>query len=210
MKTKRIITLTLTIVIFGLICVYSSSHIWALYKYDDSFYYIKRQAIFACIGVIAMFVTSRIDYHLYKKYYKQIIGVCFLLLILVLIPGLGVVRGGSRSWFNFGIFALQPSELFKIGMIIFAAVFIEKNYYQMKKLRYSLKLLMVMGLGISFDYVATRFWEWDCYGMQYCCNDYCFTFSLYLFCVFRCIRGSRDCFNDFICSLSYGENSFFS
>ena len=70
MKTKRIITLTLTIVIFGLICVYSSSHIWALYKYDDSFYYIKRQAIFACIGVIAMFVTSRIDYHLYKKYYK--------------------------------------------------------------------------------------------------------------------------------------------
>ena len=68
-------------------------------------------------------------------------------MILVLIPGLGVVRGGSRSWFNFGVFALQPSELFKIGMIIFAAVYIEKHYYQMRKLRYSLKLLMVMGLG---------------------------------------------------------------
>ncbi|MEG0277349.1 MAG: putative lipid II flippase FtsW [Coprobacillus sp.] len=147
MKTKRIISLTMIIVIFGLICVYSSSHIWALYKYDDSFYYIKRQAIFACIGVIAMFVTSKIDYHLYKKYYKQIIGICFLLLILVLIPGLGVVRGGSRSWFNFGVFALQPSELFKIGMIIFAAVYIEKNYYRMKQLKYSFKLLLVMGLG---------------------------------------------------------------
>ena len=105
MKTKRIIILTLIIVIFGLISVYSSSHVWALYKYDDSLYYIKRQAIFACIGIIAMFITSRIDYHLYKKYYKPIILVCFLLLILVLIPGLGVVRGGSRSWFNFGIFA---------------------------------------------------------------------------------------------------------
>ena len=166
MKTKRIITLTLTIVIFGLICVYSSSHIWALYKYDDSFYYIKRQAIFACIGVIAMFVTSRIDYHLYKKYYKQIIGVCFLLLILVLIPGLGVVRGGSRSWFNFGIFALQPSELFKIGMIIFAAVFIEKNYYQMKKLRYCLKPLIVMGIGFFLIMLQPDFGS----GFVMCCS----------------------------------------
>ena len=147
MKTKKIIILTLIIIIFGLINVYSSSHIWALYKYDDSFYYIKRQAIFACIGIVAMYVTSRIDYHLYKKYYKQIVIGCFLLLVLVLIPGLGVVRGGSRSWFNFGFFALQPSELFKIGMIIFAAVYIEKNYYHMKKLKYSLKLLGVMGLG---------------------------------------------------------------
>lgn len=147
MKTKRIISLTMIIVIFGLICVYSSSHIWALYKYDDSFYYIKRQAIFACIGIIAMFVTSKVDYHLYKKYYKQIMAVCFLLLILVLIPGIGVVRGGSRSWFNFGIFALQPSELFKIGMIIFAAVYIEDNYYRMKQLKYSFKLLLVVGLG---------------------------------------------------------------
>ena len=147
MKTKRIIILTLVIVIFGLINVYSSSHVWALYKYNDSLYYFKRQAIFACIGIIAMFVTSKIDYHLYKKYYKLILLVCFLLLILVLIPGIGVVRGGSRSWFNFGVFALQPSELFKIGMIIYAAVYIEKNYYHMKSLKYSLRLLMVMGLG---------------------------------------------------------------
>ena len=147
MKTKKIAILTIIIVVFGLINVYSSSHIWALYKYNDSYYYIKRQAIFACIGMMAMYVTSKIDYHIYKKYYKTIIGVCFLLLILVLIPGLGVVRGGSRSWFNFGFFALQPSELFKIGMIIYAAVYIEKHYYAMKKLQCSLRLLFVMGLG---------------------------------------------------------------
>ena len=94
-----------------------------------------------------MYITSRIDYHVYKKYCRLILGGCFLLLILVLIPGLGVVRGGSRSWFNLGFFALQPSELFKIGMIIYSAVFIEKNYYMMKKLKYSLRLLLVVGLG---------------------------------------------------------------
>lgn len=147
MKTKNIVIITMTIVIIGLISVYSSSHVWALYKYADSFYYIKRQAIFACIGVIAMYVTSRIDYHIYQKYDKAILIICFILLILVLIPGLGVVRGGSRSWFNFGVFAMQPSELFKIGMIIYSADYIERNYYRMKKLRYTLYLLFVMGLG---------------------------------------------------------------
>lgn len=147
MKTRKIIFLTMIIVIIGLISVYSSSHVWALYKYNDALYYIKRQSIFACIGILMMYITSRIDYHVYKKYCRLILGGCFLLLILVLIPGLGVVRGGSRSWFNLGFFALQPSELFKIGMIIYSAVFIEKNYYMMKKLKYSLRLLLVVGLG---------------------------------------------------------------
>lgn len=147
MKTKKIVILTLVIVLFGLMNVYSSSHVWALYKYNDALYYIKRQAIFACIGILAMYATAHIDYHLYKKYYKGIIFGCFFLLILVLIPGLGVVRGGSRSWFHLGFFALQPSELFKIGIIIYSAVYIERNYYHMNKLRYSLKVLFMMGLG---------------------------------------------------------------
>ncbi len=149
MKTKRITIITIIIVIFGLINVYSSSHVWALYKYNDSLFFIKRQFLFACVGLIAMYVTSRIDYHIYLKYYKQIIIVCFILLGAVLIPGVGVVRGGSRSWFNLGIFALQPSELFKIAIIIYAAQYIDKHYKQMKKLSCALKLLAVVGAGFG-------------------------------------------------------------
>lgn len=147
MKTRKIVILTLIIMIFGLVSVYSSSHIWALYKYDDALYYVKRQVIFACLGLFAMYVTSRIDYHLYKKYHRLILIICFVLLILVLIPGLGVVRGGSRSWFDLGFFALQPSELFKIGIIINTAVYIEQNYHRMKKIKYSFPVLLIMGLG---------------------------------------------------------------
>ena len=147
MKTRKIVILTLIIMIFGLVSVYSSSHIWALYKYDDALYYVKRQVIFACLGLFAMYVTSRIDYHLYKKYHKVILIFCFVLLILVLIPGLGVVRGGSRSWFDLGFFALQPSELFKIGIIINTSVYIEQNYHRMKKIKYSFPVLLIMGLG---------------------------------------------------------------
>ena len=47
--------------------VYSASNIWAGYKFNDSLYYIKRQGIFAVIGIIAMFVFSKIDYHIYQK-----------------------------------------------------------------------------------------------------------------------------------------------
>lgn len=147
MKAKRLIFLTLTIVIIGLISVYSASHVWANYKFGDSLYFIKRQLLFACIGLIGMFVTSKIDYHIYAKHSFKILLVCYVLLVLVLIPGIGVVRGGSRSWFNLGVFALQPSEIFKIGMIIFSANYIEKNYHRMKKLKHSLKLFLLLGLG---------------------------------------------------------------
>ena len=58
-----------------------------------------------------------------------------------------MVRGGSRSWFNLGIFALQPSEVFKIAIIIYSAFYIEKNYRSMKKLKISLKLIVKIGLG---------------------------------------------------------------
>ncbi|MCD8027514.1 MAG: putative lipid II flippase FtsW [Erysipelotrichaceae bacterium] len=148
MKTKRMIIITIMIVIIGLVSVYSSSHVWAYYKYD-SYYYIKRQCLFAFLGMLMVFIISKIDYHIYYRYAKLILVVCFILLGLVLIPGIGVVRGGSRSWFNLGIFALQPSELFKLGIIIFSASYLDKYYLKMKKIRYCLGLLLIMGLGFA-------------------------------------------------------------
>ena len=53
--------------IFGLVNVYSSSCIWANYKYNDSLYFFKRQLIFVILGVITMMITSKIDYHLYYE-----------------------------------------------------------------------------------------------------------------------------------------------
>jgi cell division protein FtsW len=147
MNAKKISLYTCAIVIIGLICVYSASHIWALYKFNDSYYFIKRQSLFAVVGIIGMLIASKIDYHIYQKHSVKILLLCYVLLILVLIPGLGVVRGGSRSWFNLGVFALQPSEIFKIGMIIFSADYIEKHFHQMRKLKCSLKLFLFVGLG---------------------------------------------------------------
>ena len=118
------------LIIFGLLMIYSSSSIWAEYKFNDSFHYIKYQSVFFIIGLFIMIITSKIDYRLYYKYSNKILLLSFILLISVLIPGIGSIRNGSRSWFGIGPFGIQPSEAAKISLIIFTSKYLSqsKNY----------------------------------------------------------------------------------
>lgn len=117
----------LGLLLIGIIMVYSSSRVWAEYKFDDAFYYVKRQVLFAGVGIIAMFFTMLVPYGTWKKYAKLILFSCFILLLLVLIPGIGMVRGGAQSWIGVGAFSIQPSEFMKLGLIIFLAAFLSVN-----------------------------------------------------------------------------------
>jgi len=112
--------------IFGCIMIYSSSSIWAEFKFNDSFKFFKNQFIFYIVGIFVMFLLSKIDYKIYQKKSNFIILICFSLLVLVLIPGIGIVRNGSRSWFGVGGFGIQPSEAAKIGLVIFVAKYLSK------------------------------------------------------------------------------------
>ncbi|MFD2925428.1 stage V sporulation protein E [Halobacillus naozhouensis] len=114
----------LSILFIGIVMVYSSSSIWSEYKFDDAWYYAKRQILFATLGLIAMVALSRIPYHIWFKHAKWIAIVCLIFLIAVLIPGVGMVRGGARSWIGIGMFSIQPSEFMKLGLIIFLAKFL--------------------------------------------------------------------------------------
>lgn len=119
--------------------IYSSSRIWAEYKYNDAYKYLKNQLIFFIIGLFLMFYISRIDYHLYFKKSNKIIIICLIFLILVLIPGIGSIRNGSRSWFRIGSFGIQPSEFTKLGLLIFTSKYLTKE----KKM---LPILLLLGL----------------------------------------------------------------
>lgn len=121
--------------LFGLIMVYSSSSIWSEYKFKDPYHFFKHQAIFVVIGFIIMYVLSKIDYKIYQKKANWILLICFLFLGLVLIPGIGVVRNGSRSWFGIGSFGIQPSEFAKIGLIIFVAKYLSSNVKEMSNFK---------------------------------------------------------------------------
>ena len=88
----RIIISCLLICLFGLLMVYSSSNIWALYKFNDSLYYLKHQCLFFVVGLIVMFIISKIDYKLYLKYSNKILLLSLILLVLVLNPAKVHVR----------------------------------------------------------------------------------------------------------------------
>lgn len=136
MKKERVLVISvIAIVIFGLIMIYSSSYIWAEYKFEDAFHYVKNQTIFAAIGFIMMHFISKVDYHLYKERSNIILAIAILLLILVLIPGVGSVRNGARSWFGIGSFGIQPSEAAKLALIIFTSKYLEENSKEIKNIK---------------------------------------------------------------------------
>ncbi|MDF2668860.1 MAG: spoVE2 [Paenibacillus sp.] len=116
-----ILLATLLILTIGVVMVYSASAVLAFHDFGDYGYYVKRQLVFAVLGVITMYFTMNTDYWVWKKYAKPGLIICFILLIIVLIPGIGVVRGGARSWLGIGSLGIQPSEFMKLGMIVFLA-----------------------------------------------------------------------------------------
>lgn len=123
-----LILTTLTLLAVGLIMVYSASAAWASFKHDgDSFYFLKRQLLFAGLGVIVMFIMMNIEYWVLRKWAKVGLLICFILLAIVLIPGIGETHGGASSWLGIGAFSIQPSEFMKIAMILFLAKYLSEN-----------------------------------------------------------------------------------
>lgn len=126
---------TIILTLFGIIMIYSASSIWAEYKFNDAFKYVKHQFLFAFIGIILMCLLKRIDYKFYYEKSSTIFTVCVILLVLVLIPGIGSVRNGSRSWFGIGPFGVQPSEAVKISLIILTSKYLSKSNKFTKNLK---------------------------------------------------------------------------
>lgn len=153
MKKISIILLISVVIIslFGVLMIYSSSYIWAEYKFNDPYKFLKSQLIFLILGYIIMFIVSKINYQKYQKYSNIIFGICFILIVLVLIPGIGTVRNGSRSWFGVGGFGIQPSEFTKLGLIIFTSKYLKNNNKELRDIKKGvlpilIVLMLVFGL----------------------------------------------------------------
>ncbi len=153
MKKINIFLLISVVIIslFGVLMIYSSSYIWAEYKFNDPYKFLKSQLIFLILGYIIMFIVSKINYQKYQKYSNIIFGICFILIVLVLIPGIGTIRNGSRSWFGVGGFGIQPSEFTKLGLIIFTSKYLKNNNKELRDIKKGvlpilIVLMLVFGL----------------------------------------------------------------
>ena len=148
-KYDKILFIAILILLFiGLLMIYSASSVWAEYKFNDSFHYVKQQALFIVIGLILLHIIKKIDYKFYYDKANLIMLVCFILLILVLIPGIGSVRNGSRSWFGIGPFGIQPSEFAKLGLIIFTSKYLSKSNKFIKS--YKMGVFPILGIVLLF------------------------------------------------------------
>jgi len=121
------VIITIVLLSIGVVIVYSSSAVMSLANSGDSFYYAKRQMLWGIIGLIGMFSIMKFDYWKWQNYSSKILLGCYVLLIIVLIPGVGSVRNGARSWIDLGFMSLQPAEFTKLGVIIFLAYWLAKN-----------------------------------------------------------------------------------
>ena len=130
-----LIIIILILLSFGLVMVLSASAPSALAETGNSYTYFTKQIIFAVIGIAAMWFVSKIDYRIYKKFYWIIYWLSVAILLLVLIPGLGVESGGARRWINLGFTQFQPSEITKIGLIIFYAGYLTDHKSELRNFK---------------------------------------------------------------------------
>ena len=132
---------------WGVVCVYAASSYNAEVQYGDEFYFFKKQLIGFVLGTAAMAGVSFIPYERLKKIGIPALVVSLVLLALVFIPGVGRSNYGATRWIGIGPITIQPSELAKLGFVLFAAGYFEKDPARMRTLRGCLPVLGA-GLGI--------------------------------------------------------------
>lgn len=122
-----ILFVVITLMTIGLIMILSASSIRAQTLYDDSYYLFKHQLVWSLFGIAGLTIFMNIDYHIYQRYARLIMLLTVLGLMLVLIPGIGHIAGGSRRWIGIGSLQVQPSELAKLGVVIYLSYYFSRK-----------------------------------------------------------------------------------
>jgi len=120
-----LVLVTLGLVAFGLVMVYSASSARAALAADDPAYYLKRQALYALAGVVALVLLSRMDYRRLRFAVAPLLLGSFVLLAAVLV--LGTPVNGARRWLTLGPATLQPSELAKLALVLWLAAYLARR-----------------------------------------------------------------------------------
>lgn len=149
-KSNMDFTLLITVLILlaiGITMVFSASAASSYIKYNDSYYYLKSQGLYAIISIIAMLFFSRLNYKVLGKYALLFVIASIILLIAIFIPGLGYGAKGAVRWIKVGPWTMQPSEFAKTALIIFMAKSLSNKKSQVRSLIYGvLPYILLMGL----------------------------------------------------------------
>ena len=109
------------LLVVGVTMVLSTSYLYSQERYGDGTYFFRKQMIAIGAGAVALIACAMIPSALYRKFAYPLLALSFIILTLVLVPGVGVNRGGARRWITFPGFAFQPSELAKLALVFYLA-----------------------------------------------------------------------------------------
>lgn len=144
----KMLVIIFTLLAFGLIALSSASSVVSYSVDKSTTYYFRHQFFFgALIGLAAMYVTSRIDYHKWQKYAPVLAAFAIVLLAAVLVPGIGVKVSGSRRWISLGPLFMQPAEIAKLVLIFYIASWIDKRSSEIQDFYYGIiPSLLIIGI----------------------------------------------------------------
>ena len=129
---KTLFALIIILLVFGIIMMFSASYAAAMEEYGDGYYYVKNQTLCACIGLVAMFVASYLDYNFFNNTKIAYLFYFFSFALCMYTSFKGVERAGARRWIKIGVM-FQPSEILKIAFIFVFAYILSVNYKKFEK-----------------------------------------------------------------------------
>lgn len=145
-KNWVLISLVFLLIALGMLFIYSASSYSSDIKYDDSFYFVKKQLLGFGMGLVVMLFFTMFDYHKFVKLRWVVVGIYISLLLLVFIPGIGRSNYGANRWITIGGISLQSSEVAKFGFVIFSSCYLSKNYKKTKTFWGTIPLIAVGGI----------------------------------------------------------------
>ena len=117
----------------GIVMVYSASSAVALKKYGSDNLFLKKQALFALLGIIGLVACRHFPYRLYRPLAYPLLGTALIFLIAIQFTDFGMAAGGSARWLHFGKLSFQPSEFARFALVIFLAYSLEKKGERLKE-----------------------------------------------------------------------------
>ena len=111
----------------GIVMVYSASSALALKKFGSGYYFLKKQAIFALLGIVVLVICRHFPYRLYRSLTYPFLVFAVILLVAIKFSGFGYSAGGSARWLRFGAFSFQPSEFVRFALVIYLAYSMDKK-----------------------------------------------------------------------------------
>ena len=121
MVDKWMLLAVVGLLVVGVTMVLSTSYLYSQERYGDGTYFFRKQMIAIGAGAVALIACTMIPSALYRRFAYPLLALSFIILTLVLLPGVGVSRGGARRWIMLPGFAFQPSELAKLALVFYLA-----------------------------------------------------------------------------------------